>query len=164
MNRWNFSQKWAVVILIAMLLLSCKLISGSKSNAAVPTPTLYEVFLTPTSHIENEVDQTMMCSGAFKLTATTIENMSNAFKFNLTVENITDSPATWNPDIKNAYILDGDQRREIDSGGGIFEQSATLEKGQSEQGWLMLPYAAHPEFRFYYPNCEPAYIVLQSPE
>jgi hypothetical protein len=105
----------------------------------------------------------MLHAGVFRLTVTMVTHLSNAMMLTVVVENTSDRAAEWSPATKEAYVQDGDDRSEVLNTQGIFEQEGVLESGAEETGSLVFPLARGGTFRFYYPDCEPEYVTLQSP-
>jgi hypothetical protein len=138
-----------------LLLLAC-VGTGQATPTQPPEP-------TTTSIVAHREDESMLHAGVFRLTVTMVTHLSNAMMLTIVVENTSDQTAEWSPVTEEAYVQDGDERLEVLDAQGIFEQGGTLESGAEETGRLIFPLAKEDTFRFYYPDCEPEYVTLQSP-
>jgi hypothetical protein len=120
---------------------------------------------TTTSFVGHPENESMLYNGVFRITVTMVGHLSNAMWLALEVENISDRPAEWSPaeELGEAYVLDGDRRLEVEYASGIFSRAAVLEAGAGDAGQLVFPLAREDTFRFYYPACEPAYVILRPP-
>jgi hypothetical protein len=120
---------------------------------------------TTTSFVGHPENESMLHNGVFRITVTMVGHLSNAMWLALEVENSSDRPAEWSPaEVRTeAYVLDGNRRLEVQNASGIFSRAAVLEAGAKETGELVFPLAREETFRFYYPACEPAYVILRPP-
>jgi hypothetical protein len=107
----------------------------------------------------------MLHGGTFRITVILVSHLSNAMLLTLEVENVSDGPAEWSPDedLAESYVLDGERRLEIRDATGIFSRDSAMESGTMEMGGLVFPLAREETFRFYYPDCEPAFVTLRPP-
>lgn len=120
---------------------------------------------TATSFVGHPENESMLHGGTFRITVIMVSHLSNAMLLTLEVENVTEGPAEWSPDENPAesYVLDGERRLEIRDATGIFSRDSIMESGTVEMGGLVFPLAREETFRFYYPDCEPAFVTLRPP-
>ena len=156
---------------LSLLLLACigtgqatptqELPEPAVTSQATPTQELPEP--SATSIVAHREDESMLHAGVFRLTVTMATHLSNAMMLTVVIENTSDRAAEWSPATGEAYVQDGDEQSGVLQVEGIFEQGGVLESGAEETGRLVFPLARGGTFRFYYPDCEPEYVTLQSP-
>jgi hypothetical protein len=120
---------------------------------------------TATSFVGHPENESMLHDGTFRITVILVSHLSNAMLLTLEVENVTEGSAEWSPDedLAESYVLDGERRLEIRDATGIFSRDSAMESGTMEMGGLVFPLAREETFRFYYPDCEPAFVTLRPP-
>lgn len=118
---------------------------------------------TVTSIVRRQVDQSMIVSQFFRLTITSVTHLSNAFKMDLIVENISGQPVKWAGDLNQAYLLDGTNQIKPRDAGGELAETLVIEIGARRSGYLIFEFPRQRPAKFYYPNAVPPFIEFQPP-
>ena len=162
-------RKSAAVFLLGLgiWVFGCTLGTSTAPAEFTPTPDSMTKAPSPTttSFVSHREDESMLHSNTFRITVIRISHLSNAMLLTLEVENVTEGPAEWSPNenLADSYVLDGESRLEIRYATGIFSRDSVMESGTVEAGGLVFPLAREETFRFYYPDCEPAFVTLRPP-